>query len=183
MNQIILHNKTFIKYINHQDILLAVKNIALQINEDMKNETEPPIFLSVLNGAFMFTSDLMKYIDFNCTLSFIKINSYKGTSSKGNFDEPIGLNTNLEGKTVIVVEDIVDKGATIEFLVDKIKKQNPKVLKIASMFFKPEAYKKDIKIDYTGINIAEDFVVGYGLDYDELGRNYSDIYKIVTKNV
>jgi hypoxanthine phosphoribosyltransferase len=178
MTQITLYDKIFSKYISSQEIINAVKDIAGRINNDMQNENLP-VFLSILNGAFMFTSDLMKYIKFNCLLSFIKLSSYDGFSSQGTIKELIGLNHDLTGKTVIILEDIVDTGVTMEHLVNAISKHNPKQLKIATMLFKPEVYRKDIKLDYTGIRVSNDFIVGYGLDYNGLGRNYPEIYKLV----
>jgi hypoxanthine phosphoribosyltransferase len=178
MEQITLHNRIFKKHISSQEIQNAVTNIAGRINSDMKNETLP-VFLSILNGSFMFTSDLMKHIQFNCILNFVKLSSYDGLSSKGTIKELIGLNLDLTGKTVIILEDIVDTGTTLEYLIDTISKHNPKQLKIATMFFKPEAYRKDFKLDYTGIHTSNEFIAGYGLDYDGLGRNYPEIYKLV----
>jgi hypoxanthine phosphoribosyltransferase len=178
MAQITLYNKVFSKYISAGEIANAVKSVAEQINSDMKNE-EAPVFLSILNGSFMFTADLMRYINFDCLLSFVKLSSYDGLSSKGEIKELIGLNFDLTGKTVIVLEDIVDTGVTMEHLVDVISKYKPKQLKIATMLFKPDAYVKDIKLDYTGILVPNEFIVGYGLDYNGLGRNYPDIYKLV----
>ncbi|MDR2382363.1 MAG: hypoxanthine phosphoribosyltransferase, partial [Prevotellaceae bacterium] len=159
----------------------AVQNVAERINNDMQNE-DLPVFLSVLNGAFMFTSDLMKYIKFDCLLSFVKLSSYDGLSSQGKVKELIGLNYELKDKTVIILEDIVDTGVTVEHLIGAVSQYNPKQLKIATMLFKPEVYSKDVKLDYTGIRIPNDFIVGYGLDYNGLGRNYPEIYKIVNNN-
>jgi hypoxanthine phosphoribosyltransferase len=178
MEQITLHDKIFGRYISSPEITDAVKNIAEHINNDMKDE-DLPVFLSVLNGSFMFTSDLMKHIRFNCLLSFIKLSSYDGLSSGGTIRELIGLNLDLTGKTVIVLEDVVDTGATLEYLIDTILKHKPKQLKIATMLFKPAAYGKDLKPDYVGICVPNDFIVGYGLDYNGLGRNYPEIYKLV----
>ncbi|MDR1583946.1 MAG: hypoxanthine phosphoribosyltransferase [Prevotellaceae bacterium] len=178
MTQITLQDKIFNQYISAQEIEAAVKNIAERINNDLKNEYLP-VFLSILNGAFMFTSDLMKNIQFDCMLSFVKLSSYDGLSSKGTINELIGLNFDLTGKTVILLEDIVDTGVTLEHLVHTISKYNPKQLKIAAMLFKPEAYSKDIKLDYTGIHVSNEFIVGYGLDYNGLGRNYPEIYKLI----
>ena len=178
MNQIKLHGKVFEKYIEYQNILEAVKTVAQQINRDMKDE-DTPVFLSVLNGSFMFAADLLKHINFNCLLHFVKLSSYSGTASQGAVKELIGLNTNLEGKTVILLEDVVDSGTTLEHLVGMISKMRVKQLKICSLLFKPEICQSNIKLDYVGLNIPNDFIVGYGLDYDNLGRNYPDIYKIV----
>jgi hypoxanthine phosphoribosyltransferase len=181
MAQITLHDKIFRKYISSREILSAVKNVAECINNDMKNENLP-VFLSILNGSFMFTSDLMKHIKFNCLLSFIKLSSYDGLSSQGTIRELIGLNFDLTGKTVIILEDIVDTGVTIEYLVNTISKHKPKQLKIATMLLKSEAYGKDIKLDYTGIHVPNEFIVGYGLDYNGLGRNNPEIYKLINNS-
>jgi hypoxanthine phosphoribosyltransferase len=178
MTQITLYDKIFSEYISSREIMKAVEDVAKRINDDLKNE-DLPVFLSVLNGAFMFTSDLMKRVAFDCLLSFIKLSSYDGLSSQRNVRELIGLNHELQGKTVVILEDIVDTGVTIEHLVDTVSKHNPKQLKIATMLFKPEAYGKDIQLDYVGLRIPNEFIVGYGLDYNGLGRNYSEIYKIV----
>ena len=178
MKKITLHDKTFELYIPHNEIIDSIKKIAVQIKAETANEE--PIFLSVLNGSFMFAADLMKYIDFNCQLSFVKLSSYEGTESTGKIHSLIGLNQNLAGKTVIILEDIVDRGVTLEHIVNTVSALNPKQIKIATMLYKPDAYEKDIKIDYIGLSIPNDFIVGYGLDYNELGRNYCDIYKIIT---
>jgi hypoxanthine phosphoribosyltransferase len=178
MTQITLHDKVFQEYISYPEIIGAVKDIAEQINKDMKNE-DLPVFLSVLNGSFMFTSDLMRHIKFNCMLSFVKLSSYSGLSSSGAVRELIGLNQDLTGRTVIMLEDIVDTGVTLEHLVATVMEHKPKQLKIATMLFKPEAYTKEIKLDYVGIYVPNEFIVGYGLDYNELGRNYSKIFKLV----
>jgi hypoxanthine phosphoribosyltransferase len=181
MERITLYDKIFSKYISSREIQEAVKNVAEQINNDIKNE-DLPVFLSILNGSFMFTADLMKYINSDCLLSFVKLSSYDGLSSKGEIKELIGLNFDLTGKTVIILEDIVDTGVTVEHLAGVILKYKPKQLKIATMLFKPDAYVKDIKLDYTGILVPNEFIVGYGLDYNGLGRNYPDIYKLVNSN-
>jgi hypoxanthine phosphoribosyltransferase len=178
MTRITLHDKIFEKYISSQEIANAVKNVAECINNDMKDENLP-VFLSILNGSFMFTSDLMKYIRFDCLLSFIKVSSYDGLSSKGTIRELIGLNLDLTGKTVIIMEDIVDTGVTVKYLVDKLSEYHPKQLKVATMLFKPESCSAAVKPDYTGIHVPNEFIVGYGLDYNGLGRNYPEIYKIV----
>jgi hypoxanthine phosphoribosyltransferase len=127
----------------------------------------------------MFTSDLMKYIQFDCLLSFIKLSSYDGLSSKGTIRELIGLNLDLTGKTVIIIEDIVDTGVTVKYLMNKLSEYNPKQLKVATMLFKPESCSGAVKPDYIGINVPNEFIVGYGLDYNGLGRNYPEIYKLV----
>ncbi len=178
MKRVKLHDKEFDISIKHDDIQTAVGTVAQKIRQDMKGE-DTPVFLSILNGSFMFTSDLLKQMDFNCEVSFLKLSSYSNTASTGTVKELIGLNTNIKGRTVIVVEDIVDTGNTLVELMEALKKYEPKQIKIAAFLLKPDAYKKDIPIDYVGIRIPNDFIVGYGLDYNELGRNLRNIYKIV----
>ena len=172
-----LHDKAFTPFISAQEIDFALDNIAEQIENDFSNEV--PIFIGVLNGAFMVVSDLLKKYQSPCEVSFIKLASYEGTTSTNNVKQLIGLNQNLEGRTVIIVEDIVDTGSTLEELKDLFKKQNVKHFKIATLFLKPEAYKRDIKLDYVGIRIPNKFIVGYGLDYDGLGRNLPEVYQVL----
>jgi hypoxanthine phosphoribosyltransferase len=172
-----LHDKAFTPFISAQEIDFALANIAEQIENDFSNEV--PVFIGVLNGAFMVVSDLLKKYQSPCEVSFIKLASYEGTTSTNNVKQLIGLNQNLEGRTVIIVEDIVDTGSTLEELKDLFKKQNVKHFKIATLFLKPEAYKKDIKLDYVGIRIPNKFIVGYGLDYNGLGRNLPEVYQVL----
>ena len=176
--QVTLHDKTFSVSIPEAQILQAVEQVANQLNSDLKN-TDTPLFISILNGSFMFTADLMKYITLPCEVSFLKLASYSGTQSSGSVRELIGLTQSIEGRTVIVLEDIVDSGNTLVELVKILAAHNPKEIKLATLLFKPDAYKKDLKVDYIGLSIPNDFIVGYGLDYDELGRNLRDIYTLV----
>jgi len=178
MKRVKLHDKEFDISIKHDQIQTAIGVVAQKIREDMADE-KIPVFLSILNGSFMFTSDLLKQMDFNCEVSFIKLASYSGTSSTGQVSELIGLNTNIEGRTVIIIEDIVDTGHTLEKLVEVLQSYKPKQIKVATFLFKPNAYKKDIPVDYIGMSIPNDFIVGYGLDYNELGRNLRNIYTLV----
>ena len=171
-----LHDKTFEPFISGEEIDFAIKNMAKQMDDDFFEDT--PVFVGVLNGSFMVMSDLMKYYRGMCEVSFVKLASYEGTQSTNAVKQLIGINENLEGKTVVIVEDIIDTGNTIEELKAIFKEKKVKHLKIATLFFKPEAYKKDIKIDYVGIRIPNKFIVGYGLDYDGLGRNLSDVYQV-----
>ena len=147
-----------------------------QVEDDFADEI--PVFIGVLNGSFMVVSDFMKSYKKPCELSFIKMASYEGTSSTDEVKQLIGLNQDLSGRSVVIIEDIVDTGNTLVELKELFKKQNVKHLKIATLFFKPEAYKKDIKIDYVGIRIPNKFIVGFGLDYDGLGRNLPEVYKL-----
>ena len=175
MSQVItLKDKQFKPYITQQKIAEAVKNVAGSINADLKDEF--PIFLAVLNGSFMFASDLLKEITIPCEISFIKMASYSGMTSSGNVTELIGLTENINGRTVVIVEDIVDSGITLERLTTILKTKAVKQIKVATILFKPEAYKKEYTLDYVGFKIPNDFVVGYGLDYDGLGRNLKEIH-------
>lgn len=172
-----LHDKTFEPFISAEEIDFAIKNMAKQMDDDFFDEV--PVFVGVLNGSFMVMSDLMKQYRGMCEVSFVKMASYEGTKTTNEIKHLIGINQDLEGRTVVIVEDIVDTGNTVEELKAIFKQKKVKLLKIATLFFKPEAYKKDIKIDYVGIRIPDKFIVGYGLDYDGLGRNLPDIYQLV----
>ncbi len=175
MSQVItINDKRFRPYISQQKIEQAVKQVAAQINNDLKNEW--PVFLVVLNGAFMFASDLLKEISIACEISFIKVASYLGASSSGEVTELIGLTEDLSNRTVVVVEDIVDTGTTIDRIIDLLHRKKVKQIKIATALMKPAAYKKKHEIHYVGIPIQNDFVVGYGLDYNGQGRNLKEVY-------
>ncbi len=171
-----LHDKTFEAFISSEEIDFAIKNMAKQMDDDFFNEI--PVFVGVLNGAFMVMADLMKQYRGMCEVSFVKMASYEGTQSTNKVKQLIGLNQDLEGRTVVIVEDIVDTGNTIEVLKSILKDKKVKHLKIATLFLKPDAFKKDIKLDYVGIRIPNKFIVGYGLDYDGLGRNLPDVYQL-----
>ena len=171
-----LHDKQFVPFISSQEIDFALATMASQVEADFADEI--PVFVGVLNGSFMVVSDFMKHYKKPCEVSFIKLSSYEGTASTNEVKQLIGLNQDLTGRTVIVIEDIVDTGNTVAELKDLFKKQNVKHLKIATLFFKPEAYKKDLKLDYIGIRIPNKFIVGFGLDYDGLGRNLPEIYQL-----
>ncbi|MCC7051233.1 MAG: hypoxanthine phosphoribosyltransferase [Bacteroidia bacterium] len=172
-----IHDKTFAPFISAQRLKESVSRIARQISLDYSNQT--PLFISVLSGSFMFTADILKEVTIPCELVFIKVSSYTGTQSSGSAQQIIGLQKPITNRPVIIVEDIVDTGNTIEFLVQQLEKENPASLKIATLFFKPRAYTKAKKIDYVGLEIENDFIVGYGLDYNELGRNLPEVYKII----
>lgn len=171
-----LHDKHFVPFISAAEIDSALNRMVMEIENDMGSET--PVFIGVLNGAFMVVADLMKKYSKRCEVSFVKLASYEGISTTNEVKQLIGLNQDLRGRTVIVVEDIVDTGNTIEELQAMFAAQNIKQLKIATLFLKPEAYTKKIKIDYTGFEIPNKFIVGYGLDYDGLGRNLPEIYQL-----
>lgn len=175
--RIVLHDKAFEEFIPNQTIIESIERMAAQINEDYKDRPVP-LFLGVLNGSFMFMGELMKRINFNCEISFIKLASYRGMSG-GKVTELIGLKDNIQGRHVIIVEDIVDTGESIDHLLRSLAGHLPETVEIATLLFKPEAYEKDIEVKYSGLSIGNDFIVGYGLDYDQLGRNLSDIYVVV----
>ena len=171
-----LHDKQFVPFISAKEIEFALTKMVAQIADDFADET--PVFVGVLNGAFMVVSDFMKLYKKPCEVSFIKMASYEGISSTNEVKQLIGLNQDLTGRTVVIIEDIVDTGNTLVELKELFKQQNVKHFKIATLFFKPEAYTKDIKIDYIGIRIPNKFIVGYGLDYNGLGRNLPEVYKL-----
>jgi hypoxanthine phosphoribosyltransferase len=171
-----LHDKSFEPFIAAEEIDFALANMAKQMDDDFFDDI--PVFIGVLNGSFMVMSDLMKHYRGMCEVNFVKMASYEGTQSTNTVKQLIGLDHDLEGKTVVIVEDIVDTGNTIEELKAIFKEKKVKHFKIATLFFKPEAYKKDIKLDYIGIRIPDKFIVGYGLDYDGLGRNLRDVYQL-----
>jgi len=177
METIQIKDKKFSVSIKEQDIQREVKRVANEINRDLAEKN--PLFVSVLNGSFMFTSDLMKHITIPCEISFVKLASYQGLSSTGVIKEVIGLNEDLTGRTVVIVEDIVDTGLTMQRLLETLGTRNPKEIHIASLLVKPEKLKVDLNIEYVAMNIPNDFIVGYGLDYDGFGRNYPDIYTVM----
>ena len=170
-------DKKFQRTISNEEIQIAISKMAKKINTDLKNEDV--IFLGILNGAFLFAADLFRQIDFNAQISFLKVASYQGTSSGGNVKRLIGINEDIADKTVVIIEDIIDSGVTIDYLLRQLKGYEPKKIIIATFLFKPEAFVRDFKIDYIGMEIPNDFIVGYGLDYYGYGRNLKDIYTLV----
>lgn len=177
MKTVKLWDKTFALSYPSEAIQHDIDKVAETINNDFRNG-EQPIFLSVLNGSFMFTADLLKRVNFSCEVSFVKLASYQGTSSTGEVNQLIGLTENLEGKHVIIVEDIVDTGHTLTKLYKLVQERHAASIRIATLLYKPESYHGKINIDYIGKSIPNDFIVGYGLDYDGLGRNLADIYTL-----
>lgn len=171
-----LHDKQFVPFISAQEIDFAIAKMANLVEDDFAEET--PIFIGVLNGAFMVVSDFMKHYKSPCEVNFIKMASYQGMASTHEVKQLIGLDRDLTGRSVVVIEDIVDTGNTMVALKELFKQQNVKRFKIATLFFKPEALVNDIKIDYVGIRIPNKFIVGFGLDYDGLGRNLPEIYQL-----
>ncbi len=175
MKTVDILDKRFELSIGSDEILSAVQKVADTINTDLKDQK--PVFLCVLNGAFMFGADLLKRVTIPCEISFVKLSSYQGTETTGEVNTLIGLNEHLKGRTVVILEDIVDSGITIQKLHKELVALEAEKIYIGSMLLKPQAYKGDLKIDYVGLEIPNDFVVGYGLDYDGYGRNLEDIYK------
>lgn len=178
MEKIKLHDKTFVPYISNKRLIESIDRLAEKINADFTDCEEPPIFLCVLNGAIMFTGEMMKRLNFKAELSSIKMSSYTGTQSTGTVLVPMGLTRPVIGRRVIIFEDVVDTGNTVMALKELLIHKGAKDVKICTMLFKPDVYKKSEKIDYVGMEIPNDFIVGFGLDYDELGRNLNDIYVI-----
>lgn len=177
MGTIQIKDKQFSISITEKEILKEVARVANEINNDLAGTN--PLFLSVLNGSFMFTSDLMKHITIPCEISFIKLASYQGVASTGIIKEVIGINEDLVGRTVVIVEDIVDTGLTMQRLLETLGTRGIKDVYIASLLVKPDKLKVDLDIKYVAMRIPNDFIVGYGLDYDGYGRNYPDIYTVV----
>ena len=177
MEKIKVHDKEFVPYIKHDELQEIVKETALKIYEDYKDEV--PVFIGVLNGVIMFFSDLLKHYPGECEIAFIQMSSYVGTESTGIVYQKMELTKDIKDRHIILVEDIVDTGNTVESLFKYFQEtQRPKSVKIASLLLKPEVYKKEFNIDYVGKEIPNKFVLGYGLDYDELGRNLSDLYQL-----
>lgn len=172
-----VHDKSFETYLSEETILQRVKEMASAINKDYAGRR--PLFIAILNGSFMFASDLFKQLTIEAELCFIKLASYKGMKSSGNVVTSIGLEDDLFGKEVIIVEDIVDTGKTLHRFLPKLLHQQPKTLKIAALLHKSEATEYPLKLDYIGFDIPNKFVVGYGLDYDGLGRNLKEIYQLI----
>jgi len=170
---------TFTKFIKEKDILNKVSLLAGQINEDYKDTS--PVFLPVLNGSFIFASDLIKEINLPCQISFVKISSYSGTQSTGQLKTLIGLDQSLFNQDILLVEDIVDTGLTLQKIIEELHSLGTKSIEVVSLLRKKPARDKNIDVKYVGFDIENEFVVGYGLDYDGFGRNYKDIYKQAAK--
>ena len=174
---ITLGDKSFRPYITEAQIQSAVKKIADKINTDFKDKC--PLIVPVLNGSFMFASDLMKHLSCQCHITFIKAASYKGTASTGSLATLIGINEDISGRDIIILEDIIDTGHTLAKIIPAIQALGPATVRVGTLLFKPKALKADINIDYIGIEIPNEFIVGYGLDYDGLGRNLKEIYQVI----
>ena len=178
MPTIQLHDKSFEVYLSEAQIQEKIKGIADQLNKDYKDKR--PLFIAILNGSFMFAADLFKYLAIDAEVCFIKLASYRGIKSSGHVITAIGLDVDLYDRDVVILEDIVDTGKTLNEFLPKLDHQQPKSLKIAALLHKPDATQFELKIDYLGFSIPNKFVVGYGLDYDGLGRNLKDIYQLAS---
>lgn len=173
-----VHQKEFELFLEEETIAKRIRLMAIQLNVDYENRN--PLFIGVLNGSFLFLADLMKEIELSCETEFIKIASYHGTNSTGTVKDALGMPQNLKGRDIIIVEDIIDSGLTMKYILSKIYEQEPASVTVCTLLFKPDALKEEIKeLNYIGFEIPNEFVVGYGLDYDGLGRNLNHIYRAV----
>lgn len=177
MKKIKVNDKEFSLFLSSQDIAEKIARVAKSINQDLDGKN--PLFLAVLNGSFMFASDLMKKIEIPSQISFIKLASYEGMQSGGKVREVFGLSEKIDGRVVVIVEDIVDSGRTMQQLLASLETRNPAEIRLATFLFKPKALQCDVKPDYVAFEIPDRFVVGYGLDYDGFGRNYPEVYSLL----
>lgn len=177
MDKVRIKDKEFEIYLSREKIESTIQRMAKEIETDM--EEKDPLFLVILNGAFMFAADLFKEMSMPCEISFTRLASYQGTKTTNQVKELIGMKENIKGRHIIILEDIIDTGITLEHLQNTLIKQEPASIRLATLLFKPEAFQKDYPIHYVGIPIHNEFVVGYGLDYDGHGRNYANIYKVI----
>ena len=174
MKTVKIKEKEFVPMISEEEIKRRVKELAAQISKDMAGKN--PLLLAVLNGSFVFAADLMREITIESEISFVKLASYQGTTSTGTVKEVIGINENLSGRTVIIVEDIVESGLTMKRMIESLGTRNPASVHICTLLLKPDCLKVDLDIEYAAFSIPNDFIVGYGLDYDQQARNLKDIY-------
>ena len=179
MSIVKIKDKSFKVSIPESEIKARVKVLAQQMSKDMEGKN--PLFLAVLNGSFIFAADLMREMTIPCEISFVKLASYQGITSTGKIKEVIGINENLNGRTVVIVEDIVESGQTMKRMVESIGTRNPASVKICTLFFKPEKLKEVLTLDYVAFRIPDDFILGYGLDYDQHGRGLKDVYTIMSE--
>ena len=177
MSRVTIKDKSFETSIPEAEILKRIKAVATRINHDMADKN--PLFLAVLNGAFIFAADLMREITIPCEISFVKLASYQGTASTGKVTEVMGINEDLTDRHIIIVEDIVDTGLTMMRMVESLGTRHPASIHICTLLVKPEKLQVDLDIEYAAMEIPNDFIVGYGLDYDQQGRNLRDIYTLV----
>lgn len=179
MSRVTIKDKTFETSIPEAEILKRVKAVAARINEDLADKN--PIFIAVLNGSFIFASDLMREISFPAEITFIRVASYEGTSSTGKVKEVMGLKEDIAGRHVVIVEDIVDTGTTMKQMISQLEEKNPASIHICTLLLKPGKLQVPLNIEYAAMEIPNDFIVGYGLDYDQLGRGLRDIYTLVSE--
>ena len=177
MSHIKIHDKEFVKTISHEEIVAEVKRVAANINKDYAGKR--PLLLGVLNGSFMFAAELMRNLEIECEISFVKLSSYQGTNSTGVIKEVLGLSESITGRDVIIIEDIVDTGLTMQNMLETLGTREPASIEIASLFVKPARLQVSVNVKYSVFTIPDRFIVGYGLDYDGLGRNLPDIYDVV----
>lgn len=177
MTKIKVHDREFVKSISREEIAAEVKRVAERINKDYAGKR--PLLLGVLNGCFMFVSDLMKNLEIECEISFVKFSSYQGSETTGKVNQVIGLSESIEGRDVIILEDIVDTGLTMHKMLETLAESKPASLAVASLFLKPARLRVPIEVKYSAFEIADRFILGYGLDYDGLGRNLPDVYEVV----
>ncbi len=177
MKEIRILDKKFREYITEEAIQKRVAELASQVNKDMAGKDV--VFIGILNGAFLFSADLFRHIKLQARISFVKLASYEGTSSSGKIKELIGWNEDIKNKSIVVIEDIVDTGNTLERIMGELVIRKVSEIRIATLLHKPDAYKKDIHLDYVGFEIPDNFVVGYGLDYDGFGRNLPSVYTLI----
>jgi len=180
MKRVKIHDKTFQLFVPYEKISSVIESMAEKMNMDFQDKN--PLFVCILNGSFMFAAELYKRINLIETeISFVKLASYEGDKTTGKVKHLIGLNENIEGRTVVILEDIVDTGITIDNILEQLAKLNPREIKIATLLLKPEALQKEVQLDYIGLEIPNNFIVGYGLDYDGFGRNLKDIYSVINE--
>ena len=177
MSTIKIHDKVFRTSYSEAEILQHVKAVADRLNKDMEGKN--PLFLAVLNGSFIFAADLMRMITIPCEISFVKLASYQGTLSTGKVKEVIGINEDITGRTVVIIEDIVESGLTMKRMIDTLGTRNPESVHICTLLLKPEKLEVDLNVEYVAMEIPNDFIVGYGLDYNQQGRNLREIYTLV----
>ena len=178
MELIKLHDKTFEPYVSAEELNQIAERMASEVYQDLQESR--PIFIAILNGSFMFAADFLRHYKGECEISFVKMASYKGTQSTGKIHQLIGLSTPVEGRDVVILEDIIDTGNTLEEIYRIFEDKKVNSFRVATLFFKPDAYKKDLKIDYVGKPIPNRFIVGYGLDFDEIARNLPQVYQLNT---
>ena len=179
--RVTLNDKTFEVMIPAEQIGEAVSKVAEQLNADYASTEKAPIFVGVLNGSYMFLADLVRKTTFNNEITFVQISSYEGTQSTGTIKQKLGIDFDIEGRDIIIVEDIVETGHSINHMLEYIKALNPHSVEVCTLFFKPEKYLYDLPIKYCAMEIGNEFIVGYGLDYDQLGRNLKDIYVLANE--